>query len=530
MTRPSLSDIYSHFGMKEEVLSGVFTGQWKPVGQATDASARVSSFNPSNGQLMKKVQGGTAEDIHMALAKMQRVKTLWQSVPMPKRGLVLSGIRDALVQNKFMLGALISYEMGKVYTEGLGEVQEYIDMCEYAVGLSRSISGLVLPSERKDHMLIEQWNPLGTIGVISAFNFPLAVYGWNAALALVCGNTVLWKPAPSTSLIALALTQLQGKVLESQGLPAEICSLVCGDKEAGQALVKNSLVDLVSFTGSTEVGRWVGIETAKRFGKSLLECGGNNAVIIMPDADLQGALTSILFAAVGTSGQRCTTLRRLFIHKDIAAEFILLLRKAYNEKLHIGSAMHPDSIVGPVHSEAALHLFNDTLEQVLLEGGQVIFGGQVSDTFHHLLVKEDETLAGYYVVPAITTGLPRESTLWKQEKFVPILHIDTFETFEEAIMLNNSVGQGLSSSIFTNDPSLIFNWISHRGSDCGIVNVNIPTSGAEIGGAFGGNKETGGGREAGSDSWKSYMRRSTCTINYAPKGAKLQLAQGVSFD
>jgi aldehyde dehydrogenase family 7 member A1 len=520
---PSLSQIYNHFGWRMgEIIPGLYyDGAWRT------GTEILTSLNPSTGAILGKIAGGGAVEMAQAIQSLKGAQRGWQSIPAPKRGLVVAGIGDALVQHKSYLGALISYEMGKVLSEGLGEVQEYIDMCQYAVGLSRTLAGQVLPSERRGHWLLEQWHPLGTVGVISAFNFPLAVYGWNAALALVTGNAVIWKPAPSTSLIARALMQIQLSVLESCQVPP-ILALVSGATEAGASLVRHDAIDLVSFTGSSAVGRDVGTAVARRFGRSLLECGGNNAAIVMPDADLDAALQAVRFAALGTAGQRCTTLRRLFLHADIAPAFIQKLCDAYRAT-PIGHALHPGASVGPVHHAAATALFKETLDRVRAEGGSVLCGSAVPPK--NILVGDtvESVEGGFYVEPALTLNLPLESSLWRQEAFVPILHIATFTSFEEAIALNNSVPQGLSSALFTSSLAHTLQWLSSAGSDCGIVNVNIATSGAEIGGAFGGNKETGGGREAGSDSWKAYMRRATCTINAAPKGTPLELAQGVVF-
>lgn len=526
---PSIQEIFERFELQDAVLPGVFNGSWKR--SATDSLLR--SFNPSTTSVLKQVSCGGARDIMETLQGMRDVRRQWQAVPAPKRGAIVAQIRDQLVTHKPYLGALISYEMGKIYTEGLGEVQEYIDICEYAVGLSRSMAGLVLPSERREHVLLEQWNPLGIVGVISAFNFPLAVYGWNAALALVTGNCVLWKPAPTTSLIAIAMTKLTAAVFEANQLPSGICSLVCGEREAGEELVASPLVDLVSFTGSTAVGRQVGVAVAQRFGRSLLECGGNNAAVVMADADMDMALHSVAFAAIGTAGQRCTSLRRLYLHEAIAKDFTERLVALYGQVVRIGDALHPETLCGPLHCEAAVKVYEDTVAAVRREGGHILFGGSVvrdgtaMAPYASLLV--DPALLGkpgLYVVPTITARLSPDSSLLKQEAFVPVLHIQTFGSFEEAVQLNNGVSQGLSSALFTRDPALQFKWMSHVGSDCGIVNVNVPTSGAEIGGAFGGNKETGWGRESGSDSWKAYCRRATCTISYANQ---LELAQGVNF-
>uniref|UniRef100_A0A8C9MQ44 aldehyde dehydrogenase (NAD(+)) n=1 Tax=Serinus canaria TaxID=9135 RepID=A0A8C9MQ44_SERCA len=374
---------------------------------------------------------------------------VWADIPAPKRGEIVRQIGDALRQKIKVLGSLVSLEMGKIFVEGVGEVQEYVDVCDYAVGLSRMIGGPILPSERPGHALIEQWNPVGLVGVITAFNFPVAVYGWNSAIAMICGNACLWKGAPTTSLVSVAVTKIIAKVLEDNKLPGAICALVCGGADIGTAMARDERMDLLSFTGSTKVGKQVALTVQERFGRSLLELGGNNAIIVFEDADLNLVIPSALFAAVGTAGQRCTTARRLVINRP-----------------------------------------------------------------------------GNYVEPTIVTGLPHNAPIVHTETFAPILYVLKFKEEEEVFAWNNEVKQGLSSSIFTKDLGRIFRWLGPKGSDCGIVNVNIPTSGAEIGGAFGGEKHTGGGRESGSDSWKLYMRRSTCTINYSKD---LPLAQGIKF-
>ncbi|MEE6507779.1 hypothetical protein FKM82_030702 [Ascaphus truei] len=386
-----------------------------------------------------------------------------------------------------------SLEMGKILVEGVGEVQEYVDICDFAVGLSRIIGGPMLPSERPGHALIEQWNPVGLVGIITAFNFPVAVYGWNNALALICGNVCLWKGAPTTSLTSVAVTKIVAQVLEDNHLPGAICSLTCGGADIGTAMAKDERVDLVSFTGSTNVGKQVALQVQERFGRKLLELGGNNAIIVFEDADLSLVTPSVVFAAVGTAGQRCTTARRLFLHESIHDEIVAKLVKAYAQ-VRIGDPWE--------------------LEQAKSEGGTVVYGGKVIDR------------PGNYVEPTIVTGLPHSSSIVHTETFAPILYVLKFKSEEEAFAWNNEVKQGLSSSIFTKDLGRIFRWLGPKGSDCGLVNVNIPTSGAEIGGAFGGEKHTGGGRESGSDSWKQYMRRSTCTINYSKD---LPLAQGIKF-
>jgi len=407
----------------------------------------------------------------------------------------------------------VSLEMGKIASEGLGEVQEYIDICDYALGLSRMLNGKVFPSERPGHHMIEQWNPIGTVGVISAFNFPVAVYGWNSAIGLVCGNPIVWKGAPSTNLCSIATTKILADVLKKNNLPGEICPLVTGGTDVGEAMSNDKRIDLLSFTGSTEIGRKVGETVQKRFGRPLLELGGNNAVIVMPDADLDLALRALVFGSIGTSGQRCTTTRRLYLHSSIHDTLLEKLKKAYSQ-VSIGNPLLHNILCGPLHSQHGVQIFKKGVQAVIDDCGEIVFGGNPIQS------------AGNFVQPTIAKVSP-SSNLVKSELFVPILYVMKFDKLEEAIQYNNNVGQGLSSSLFTNNIKNVYQWIGPSGSDCGIVNVNISTNGAEIGGAFGGDKETGGGRESGSDSWKQYMRRHTVTVNYS---GQLPLAQGIKFE
>ncbi|CAH1995686.1 unnamed protein product [Acanthoscelides obtectus] len=406
--------------------------------------------------------------------------------------------------------------MGKILSEGIGEVQEYVDICDYAVGLSRTLAGAILPSERPGHVLIEKWNPLGLIGVISAFNFPIAVYGWNSAIAMVCGDTVLWKGSETTPLVSVVTTKIVADVLERNKLPGAIAALCCGGADIGKAMAADSRLKLLSFTGSTHIGQQVGVEIQKRFGKHLLELGGNNALIVADDADLNMVVQATLFACVGTAGQRCTTTRRLILHKNVHDEVLGRLKKAYSQVLNrIGDALESNTLVGPLHSQLSLQKYKHTIDEIKKQGGTIEFGGKVLDK------------PGYFVEPTIVTGLKHDHPLVHSECFAPIVYILKTESVQEAITWNNEVPQGLSSSVFTQNLGAIFEWIGPKGSDCGIVNVNIPTSGAEIGGAFGGEKATGGGRESGSDAWKQYMRRSTVTINHSKD---LPLAQGIKFE
>ncbi|KAI6218462.1 Aldehyde dehydrogenase [Aphelenchoides besseyi] len=497
-------------GLSEE-NEGVFDGNWKSNGPV------IESLSPATNEVIARVRTGTAQDYERAADATSKAYKKWSVLPAPQRGEIVRQIGDQLRSHLQDLGSLVSLEMGKILPEGVGEVQEYVDICDYAVGLSRMFAGKVIPSERPDHVLLEQWNPLGVVGVISAFNFPCAVYGWNNAIALACGNSVIWKPAPSTPLTAIAIIRLIEKVLRQNNLDPAICSLVCGETEVGAALTKDPRVNLVSFTGSTEVGRHIGQEVQSRFGKVLLELGGNNALIVMDDADLDMVVPATVFACVGTAGQRCTTTRRLIVHEKVYDEVVKRMVKAYGQlDSRIGDPLEKSTLIGPLHNKNGISKYTATLNDVKSEGGKIAYGGKVL-----------EERKGNFVLPTIVTDLKHDSSVVTRETFAPIVYVLKVSSLEEAIAVNNEVAQGLSSSLFTQDLSKIFKWIGPEGSDCGIVNVNIPTSGAEIGGAFGGEKATGGGRESGSTSWQQYMRRATCTINY---GKKLPLAQGIKFE
>ncbi|XP_043719410.1 aldehyde dehydrogenase family 7 member A1 [Telopea speciosissima] len=481
-------------------------GKWKGSGPV------VSSVNPANNQSIAEVVEASIQDYEEGMQACSEAAKIWMQVPAPKRGDIVRQIGEALRTKLQHLGRLVSLEMGKILPEGIGEVQEIIDMCDYAVGLSRQLNGSIIPSERPNHMMLEVWNPLGIVGVITAFNFPCAVLGWNACIALVCGNCVVWKGAPTTPLITIAMTQLVAEVLEKNNLPSAIFTSFCGGAEIGQAIAKDTRIPLVSFTGSSKVGQSVQQTVNERCGKCLLELSGNNAIIVMDDADIQLAVRSVLFAAVGTAGQRCTTCRRLFLHESIYQSFLDQLLGVYKQ-VKIGNPLEQGTLLGPLHTGASRENFEKGIEIIKSQGGKILTGGSV--------IESD----GNFVEPTIIE-ISSDAAVVKEELFAPVLYVMKFQTLTEAIEMNNSVPQGLSSSIFTKKPEVIFKWIGPHGSDCGIVNVNIPTNGAEIGGAFGGEKATGGGREAGSDSWKQYMRRSTCTINY---GNELPLAQGINF-
>ncbi|XP_078253127.1 alpha-aminoadipic semialdehyde dehydrogenase [Rhinoraja longicauda] len=494
-------------GLKED-NPGVFNGSWGGSGKV------VTSYCPANNEPIARVRQATLQEYEETVQKAKEAWDTWADIPAPKRGEIVRQIGDALRKKLKVLGNLVSLEMGKISVEGVGEVQEYIDICDYAVGLSRMFGGPVLPSERPGHALIEQWNPIGLVGIITAFNFPVAVYGWNNALALVCGNCCLWKGAPTTPLTSVAVTKIVAQVLEDNKLPGAICSLTCGGADIGTAMSKDERINLLSFTGSTNVGKQVSLVVQERFGRQLLELGGNNAIIVFDDANLNMVIPSVLFAAVGTAGQRCTTTRRLFLHESIHDEVVERLVKAYTQ-VRIGDPLDSNTLYGPLHTTTSVDMYKNAVEQAKEQGGNVVCGGMTIDR------------PGNYVEPTIVTGLPHDATIVHTETFAPILYVLKFKSEQEAFAWNNEVKQGLSSSIFTQDVGRMFRWMGPKGSDCGVVNVNIPTSGAEIGGAFGGEKHTGGGRESGSDAWKHYMRRSTCTINYSKE---LPLAQGIKFE
>lgn len=440
----------------------------------------------------------------------------WRNVPAPRRGELVRLLAEVLREHKAALGELVSVEAGKITQEGLGEVQEMIDICDFAVGLSRQLYGLTIASERPGHHMRETWHPLGVIGVISAFNFPVAVWAWNTALALVCGNAVVWKPSEKTPLTALASHALLEEAIKRFGeAPAGLSQVLIGGREAGEALVDNPKVALVSATGSTRMGREVGPRVAARFGRSLLELGGNNAMILAPSADLDLAVRGILFSAVGTAGQRCTTLRRLIVHRSIKDEVVTRVKAAY-AKVRIGDPRE-HNLVGPLIDQQAFQAMQDALARAKAEGGQV-HGGERQ--------LEAQYPNAWYVTPALVE-MPGQTAVVRHETFAPILYVMAYDDFEQALALNNEVPQGLSSCIFTTDLREAERFQGAAGSDCGIANVNIGTSGAEIGGAFGGEKETGGGRESGSDAWRAYMRRQTNTVNYS---RELPLAQGIVFD
>ncbi|XP_041369169.1 alpha-aminoadipic semialdehyde dehydrogenase-like [Gigantopelta aegis] len=488
--------------------NGVYYGVWGGSGEET------TTYCPANCQPIAKVTQGNAADYEKAIKAVRDAWEIWVEVPAPQRGEVVRQIGEALRKKKHLLGKLLAVEMGKIVPEGEGEVQEYIDIADYAVGLSRMFAGHIFPSERKGHMLLEQWNPLGVVGVITAFNFPCAVYGWNSCIALITGNAVLWKGAPSTPLVSVALTRIVSSVFESNNLPGAICSLVCGGADVGTLMAKDERVNLLSFTGSTPVGHRVSLMVQERFGKFLLELGGNNAIVVNDDADVDMVVRAGLFACAGTAGQRCTTTRRMILHEKVHDEIVQKLTKAYSQ-LRIGDPLDEGILYGPMHSQQGIDLYKKGIADATAAGGKIEYGGKVIDR------------PGYFVEPTIITGLKHDAEIVHRETFAPIVYILKCKNIDEGIRWNNEVKQGLSSSMFTRDLSNVFKWIGPKGADTGVVNINIPTSGAEIGGAFGGEKHTGGGRESGSDAWKQYMRRSTCTINFSKE---LPLAQGIKFE
>jgi aldehyde dehydrogenase (NAD+) len=478
----------------------------------------LATHSPIDGALLGRVAATTTTEAATAIGEAHAVFLRWRSVPAPRRGELVRLLGVELRQNKTALGKLITLEVGKITSEAVGEVQEMIDICDFAVGLSRQLHGLTIASERPGHRMMETWHPLGVVGVISAFNFPVAVWSWNAALALVCGDAVVWKPSEKAPLCALAVQALFVRACERFGDDSltALSQLLIGDAAIGAILVDDARVALVSATGSTRMGRAVGPKVAARFGRCLLELGGNNAIIVAPSADLDLALRAIVFGAVGTAGQRCTSTRRLIVHESVHAELMRRLKAAY-ARLRIGNPLDADTLVGPLIDEHAYAQMQSALQTAQHEGG-VIHGGA--------RVLAERFPKAWYVQPALAE-MPAQTPVVREETFAPILHVMEYRSLEEAITLHNDVPQGLSSAIFTTDLREAEFFLSGSGSDCGIANVNIGTSGAEIGGAFGGEKATGGGRESGSDSWRAYMRRATNTVNYS---RELPLAQGVSFD
>jgi aldehyde dehydrogenase (NAD+) len=504
------SALLKKFSLKEVNSGACFgPGHWIADPQGVE----LTSYNPCTGDSIAKVIQAGPEAYERVLAEAAQAFEEWRMVPAPKRGEVIRDLGNALRELKEPLGDLVSLEMGKIRVEGHGEVQEMIDVCDFAVGLSRQLYGLTLASERPAHRMMEQWHPLGVVGVITAFNFPVAVWAWNSALAVVCGDPVVWKPAGPTPLCALAVQHIANRVMGDHNLQG-ICNLVIGSGSGiGDRMLHDHRLPLISFTGSTAIGRHVAETVAHRLGRTILELGGNNAIIITEDANLDLATRAILFGAVGTAGQRCTSTRRIIVHKRIAQELIQRLLCAYAQ-VHLGDPLDPEVLMGPLITADAVEDMFKALEQAEADGGQVLFGA-----------RRRPEIGTQFVEPTLV-HMPVQTEIVKRETFAPILYILEYESFEEALKLHSNVPQGLSSALFTRSLQSAEEFLSPRGSDCGIANINIGTSGAEIGGAFGGEKETGGGRESGSDAWKAYMRRQTNTINW---GNDLPLAQGIKF-
>jgi len=480
-------------------------------------SNSIDSFSPVDGEKIASVKVASKADYETVIANAQEAFIFWRTVPSPKRGEIVRQFGDALRQNKEALGTLVSYEMGKSLQEGFGEVQEMIDICDFAVGLSRQLYGLTMHSERPSHRMYEQWHPLGIVGIISAFNFPVAVWSWNAALAWVCGNVCIWKPSEKTPLTGIACQKIIADVLKTNDIPEGVSSLIIGDRVIGEMMTNDGRVPLISATGSTRMGKAVGAAVGARLGKSLLELGGNNAIIISEHADLDMSLIGAVFGAVGTAGQRCTSTRRLIIHESVYDAFTAKLVKAYGQ-LRIGDPLDQHNHVGPLIDTDAVAAYLNSIEKCKAEGGNFVVDGGV--------LEGENYSSGCYVKPCIAE-VKNDYKIVQHETFAPILYLIKYKTLDEAIALQNGVPQGLSSAIMTLNLREAEQFLSFQGSDCGIANVNIGTSGAEIGGAFGGEKETGGGRESGSDAWRAYMRRQTNTINYSHT---LPLAQGIKFD
>ncbi len=496
-----VTEIFHHLGIPRKVL------------ESGDLPVR----SPIDGTQIARIASDSAQATAEKIQRAQQAFLQWRVTPAPKRGELIRLFAEELRHHKETLGALVTLETGKIYQEGLGEVQEMIDICDFAVGLSRQLYGLTMPSERAGHRMAETWHPIGVVGVITAFNFPVAVWSWNAALALVCGNAVVWKPSETTPLTALACSHLLHKAMRQHAdCPSDLLQVVTGNAEIGRQLAADDRVPVVSATGSTGMGRQVAPVVAARLGRSILELGGNNGMIVTPSADLELAVRAIVFAAVGTTGQRCTTLRRLIVHKSVKDALVARLQAAYRQ-VKVGDPFDPSTLSGPLINESSFERMQEVLSELRRQGCEV-FGGE--------RVEVADCAGGFYVRPAIVQA-PSQIDLVKTETFAPILYVMAYEDYAEAIALHNDVPQGLSSCVFTSNLQEAETFLSAAGSDCGLANVNIGPSGAEIGGAFGGEKDTGGGRESGSDAWKAYMRRCTSTVNYS---SELPLAQGIEFN
>ena len=498
----------------KDVNYGVCTGTvWKKT-----SGEVIESYSPTDGIKIAEIKQGTLEDYHAVINEAKTAFKEWRMVPAPVRGEVVRQIGNELRKYKEPLGKLVAYEMGKIYQEGLGEVQEMIDICDFAVGQSRQLYGFTMHSEREKHRMYDQYHPLGIVGVVSAFNFPVAVWAWNAMIAMVCGDVVVWKPSSKVLLCAVAVHRIVGKVLKDNNLPEGILNLIAtSSRYLGDDMFSDPNIPLISFTGSTRIGKKVGRLVGERLGKSILELGGNNAIVVTPNADLGMALRAIVFGAVGTCGQRCTSTRRIIIHDsiyDILKEKLIAVYK----NIRIGHSLDEDTLVGPLIDHWAVKNYQDAIDQVKAEGGKIIYGGEI--------LEGEGYESGCYVVPCVAE-VENHYKIVQDETFAPLLYLIKYTKLEEAIDIHNDVPQGLSSAVFSTNMLETERFLSHEGSDCGIANVNIGTSGAEIGGAFGGEKETGGGRESGSDAWKTYMRKQTNTINFS---TDLPLAQGIEFN
>ncbi|MFH1130603.1 MAG: aldehyde dehydrogenase family protein [Pseudomonadota bacterium] len=494
----------------QKINSGAFNGKWivKPSG------GELESISPISGELIAKVQMAGADDYDKIAAAAKKSFEEWRTIPAPKRGEVIRLIGEELRRHKEALGRLVTLEMGKILAEGIGEVQEMIDICDFAVGLSRQLYGLSMHSERPSHRMYEQWHPLGPIGVITAFNFPVAVWSWNAAIAAVCGDPVIWKPSSKTPLTGIAVQHIVNEVTAAQGVPPVFFLAIGAGKDVGEKMILDPSLPLISATGSTAMGKRIAQVVATRLGRTLLELGGNNAILVTEGADLDLAVRAVLFGAVGTAGQRCTTTRRLLLHRPIAKQVTQSLVAAYGQ-VKIGDPLKEGTLMGPLVDEQAVQTMMEAIKTIKEQGGEIIFGGGVAPNMP----------SKCYVQPTLVKA-PANMPIIQDETFAPILYLIEGENIEELIQTQNNVPQGLSSAMFTNNLQYSERFLSAAGSDCGIANINIGTSGAEIGGAFGGEKETGGGRESGSDSWKAYMRRQTVTVNW---GKELPLAQGIKF-
>jgi aldehyde dehydrogenase (NAD+) len=507
-----MNEVLQHLEIQKQNKGAATGKQW-----IDSKGKEIISFSPVDGIEIASIHSADADAYEQVITTASRAFLEWRMWPSPKRGDVVRQVGESLRRNKEYLGKLVSYEMGKSLQEGYGEVQEMIDLCDFALGLSRQLHGLTMQSERPGHRMYEQWHPLGIVAVISAFNFPVAVWSWNAMLAWVCGDVVVWKPSEKTPLCAIACQNIVAEVFKKNNVPEGVCNVVIGERELGERIAHDNRIPLVSATGSTRMGKAVGAAVGARLGRSLLELGGNNAIIISKDADFEVALVGCLFGAVGTAGQRCTTTRRLIIHEDVYETFKSKLIAAYKQ-LRIGDPLDQKNHVGPLIDKAAVQMYQAAIEKCKAEGGNFVVKGGVLEG------KGFES--GCYVKPCIAEVKP-EYEIVCTETFAPILYLLKYKSLEEAIAIQNGVPQGLSSAIMTLNLREAETFLSATGSDCGIANVNIGTSGAEIGGAFGGEKETGGGRESGSDAWRIYMRRQTNTINFS---TKLPLAQGIKFD